>query len=299
MTNIYVPLPKKEYMDFYLENSINGFIIGIENYSINFNNYVKLEDLDYYINYVKSKNKVVYVSLNKMFYNSQIEGLKELLIELSKHDIDGINFCDVAVYNIVKENNLNVPLIWNSYHIGTNYKTVNFWEKRGIKGTLLSTEITIDEAIEIKNNTNTKIGIVLYGYLNMATSSRPLISNYFKFIGKDMKSNKYLMHETISDKKYPIVEENGETNFFSSEILNGIEYFPKLIKNKIDYIKLDDYMINPNRFYNIIEAFCALTAAPDDEGFVQKLKQVVEINTYGKTSDGFLNKKTTFKVKKI
>lgn len=297
MTEIYVSLPKKENIDFYLENPIQGFFLGIENFSINFNHYIKLEELDDYINIVKKRNKLIYITLNKLFYDSQIDDLKKLLFDLSKYDIAGVTFCDAAVYNIVKENNLNINLVWNSYHLGTNYKTVEFWQKRKIEKILLSTELTIDEIIDIKKNTNMKVGVFLYGYLNMATSSRSLISNYFSFIGKEKKYDKYYMEDKISNKKYPIVEKKGETNFFSAEVLNGIEYFPKLIENNIDFIELNDYMIESNKFYNIMETFCALINAPEDKEFVKKLKQVGDANTDVKTSDGFLNKKTVFKVK--
>ena len=87
-------------------------------------------------------------------------------------------------------------------------------------------------------------------------------------------------------------------NFFSSKILNGIKEFPKIIEsNNVDWIFLDDYMINKNSFYNVIEAFKALKIASKDTEFVNKLYEVVNCNNYENTSDGFLNKKTIFKVK--
>ena len=56
-------------------------------------------------------------------------------------------------------------------------------------------------------------------------------------------------------------------------------------------------MINKNSFYNVIEAFKALKIASKDTEFVNKLYEVVNCNNYENTSDGFLNKKTIFKVK--
>ena len=45
-----------------------------------------------------------------------------------------------------------------------------------------------------------------------------------------------------------------------------------------------------------IEAFSSLRNAPDDENFVNSLEKVVESNTFKDTFDGFLNKKTVYKV---
>ena len=297
MTKIFVSMPKKEYIDFYSQNSIDGFFLGVEGFSNNFNYYVKENELEEYVEYVNSLKKDVYIVLNKVYYNDDISKLEKLLIKLSKLNISGVNYSDVSVYNIVKENNLNINLVWDSRHLATNYKTVNFWNKRGVKTAVLGTEITIDEMIEIKNNTDSSIGVFLYGYLNMATSSRKLLTNYFDFIKKYKKSDKYLMHEKVNDKYYPIVEENNETLFYSSDILNGIEYFPILLENNIEFILLDDYMIDKNKFYNVIETYCALRNAPNDKEFISKLRSVGDVNSIVKTTDGFLNKRTVYKVK--
>ena len=296
MTKIYVPLPSNKYIDFYLENNINGFFLGVENYSINFNNYVKLKDLEDTINYVKSKGKEIYISFNKLFYEKDINNLKNIIKDISKLNMDGIIFCDVGVYNIIKELNYNIKLIWDSYHLGTNYKTINFWNKRGVNSALLSTEITKEEIIEINKNTSSNLGVVLYGYLNMVTSSRSLLTNYFNFIKKDKKNDIYLIND--NNNSYPIVEKNKETNIFSNKILNGIRYFPLFIENGLDFIFLNDYMLEENRFYNVVEAFCALRNAPNDTEFVDKLEKVVNTNTMNDTYLGFLDTETIYKVKK-
>ena len=46
MSKIIVPLPKKEKIDFYLENEVDGFMIGIEGFSENFNNYINNEEIE-------------------------------------------------------------------------------------------------------------------------------------------------------------------------------------------------------------------------------------------------------------
>ena len=137
----------------------------------------------------------------------------------------------------------------------------------------------------------------MYGYINMATSSRKLLTNYFDFAQRYKKNNMYLMHEKVTDKDYPIVEENDETLFYSSEILNGVMNLPELVKNDIDYIILNDYMIDENDFYNVTEAFCSLLNAIDDNEFLEKIKDVIDFNSKKETTDGFFNKKTVYKVK--
>ena len=294
MTKVVVPYPGKIFKEFYLDLGIDGVILGVENLSNNFNYYVSLNELEDIIKFLNEKKIEVFISLNKLYYEKDIEKLKKVLKIISKYDVS-VMYNDISIYNLTKELKLDINLVWNSIHMATNYKTVNFWNKRGVKTSILSTEITKDEIIEIKNNTDSKIGIVLYGYLNMVTSSRKLISNYFKYIKLKKKEKKYLMTENLED--YPIIEENGETNIFSSKVLNGIEYFPLFIENNIDYVILDDYMLETKSFCNVVEAFSSLRNAPKDTEFVSKLYDVVGLNTNAKMFTGFLDKKTIFKVK--
>ena len=296
MSKIYVPLPSKEAIDLYLEQNFDGFIVGIEGFSNNFNNYYKLEDLDEIIDISKEFNKDIYVALNRLYYNDEIEKLKELVKILIKYDITGIGYTDNGLLNILNELNYDKDILWLSNHLGTNSKTINFLEKRNVDLALLSTEITIDEIVSIKKNTNIKIGTCLYGFLNMATSSRKLLTNYFEFIDKDKKNKEYVMKDKVKNKEYRLVEER-DTNFFTNSVLNGISFYPTLIENSIDFIYLDDYMLDESKFYNIIEAFSSLRNAYDDKEYVSKLEEVVNSNTDYDTFYGFLDKKTVVKVK--
>ena len=129
----------------------------------------------------------------------------------------------------------------------------------------------------------------------MATSSRKLLTNYFEYVNKDKTKNNYVIKDKLKKDDYILVEDKN-TNFFTGKVLNGIKYFPSLIKSNIDFIFLDDYLLNGNNFYNVIEAFSSLRNAPDEENFINSLDKVVESNTFCDTFDGFLNKKTVYKV---
>ena len=297
MNKILVPYPSKINRKFYSENEIDGFIIGIKDYSENFNSYVTESNLKSTIEKLNDKNIKAYIMLNKVYFNEDIDGLIKLLKKIDKLNVEAVIFSDIAIFNIVRENNLNIKLIISNKMI-TNSRSINFYEKRGLYGYIPTPQITIDEIIDITKNTTSLAYIKLFGYTNMATSSRSLITNYLKYIKSDKDpSKKYYMHEKISDEYYPVIED-GNTNFFSSKIMNGLLEYKKLINNNIDCaIILDDYLIEENAFYNVIEAFVALKNHPDDIEFAEKLKQVIDTNLFNNTDNGFLNKKTIFKVK--
>ena len=296
MNNIIVSYPFKD-TKLFNDNNINGFVIGIKDYSENFNSYINEDNLNKVIDKLNKNNYKSYIMLNKMYFNDQIPALKQLIKNINNLDIEAIIFQDIAVFNIVKENNYNINLIYSSKMI-TNSKSINFYEKRGLYGYMTTPQITIDEFIKIRKNTKSNAFIKLFGYTNMATSSRNLITNYFNNfnIKKDSKK-KYYMYEKITNEYYPIIEEDN-TNFFSSKALNGLLEYKKLINNNIDFtVYLDDFMVDENSFYNIFQAFIDLKNHPNDEVFAQNLKKVIDSNMFNKTDNGFLNKETIFKVK--
>lgn len=297
MNNIIIPFPNIENFKFFMENNIDGFIMGIDGFSENFNYLVEEENLERICETVKEKNKKIYITLNKVYFDNMVDDLRALLHKISKLRVNAVVFSDMAVLNIVKEDNLDIDLIWHNKLV-TNSKTIKFLEKRGIKGFFCSGEITIDEYIDIVKNTNSKCFIKLFGYQKMATSSRKLVSNYFEYtkIEKDPQ-RKYYFKDRQSNDDYIIVESDN-TNFFSGKMLNGILEYKRLINENISAtIILDDYLVPESVFYNIIEAFVALKNCPNDDAFAEKLKMVVDSNCYNNTYNGFLNKKTIFRVK--
>ena len=293
MSKIYIPLPAKKIIPLYLQQDFDGFFVGIEGLSSNFNSYIARDEVKDLTKSIKDKD--IYICLNRLYFNNEIDSVKDFLISIKDLDITGICYTDIGVLNILNEIGYDKDILWYSNHIGTNSETINFLGKRGVSKVLLSSEITAYEIKMIVKNSSLRIGAELYGFLNMATSSRKLLSNYFEQIDEKKEKEKYYIKDKVKEGTYFLVEDKN-TNFFTNKVLNGIKFFPELIDSNIDFIFLDDYMLNENNFYNIIEAFSSLRKAYDDKEFVSKLEQVVDVNTYYDTFYGFLDKKTVYKV---
>lgn len=237
---------------------IDGFVIGLKGYSIYTSLNLTLED-------IKELNidKELYISINKLLNTKEIDELKPIVEELSKLNIKGIMFDDIGIINICK----NIDLIWSSMHHVTNSKTINFWTKQGIKGAVLSTEITLDDFISIKKNTNTNIFVYLYGYLPMFESSRELLTNYFKYISKPKTDDIYYLKN--NDKYYPIYEENNNT-YILEDILDGIEELDIIKKNNIDYVILNGLLHDNDTFINIVKKYINGVGKSNKKGFLYK-----------------------------
>ena len=267
-----------EHMNNLEKKDIGGFIIGINKFSIFQSLKVDVDE----INDIKT-NKELYIFINKPIHNNELDELKKILVKISKLNVSGVLFEDISIYKINKDLNLNLNLIWASNHLPTNSVTCNYWNKKGCSGALLSTELMYTDFIDIKKNTNMNIFTYLYGYVPIFESSRTLISNYLEHIKKESNSNKYFIHEKISDKYYPIYEEYNNT-FITEDILNGINVVNELNKNKIDYIILNSLMHTEFEFNKVVDEYIEAV-----NGKVFDKKDVFT---------GFLFKESIFKVKK-
>lgn len=259
------------------KKDIHGFIIGIKNYSIFQNLKLSIEELKE----IKT-DKELYISLNKPIHNNELENIKNILIELSKLNITGVFFEDISIYKMNRDLNLGLNLIWASMHLPTNYRSCNFWNKKGCTGALLSTELMISDFIDIKKNTNMNIFVYLYGYIPIFESSRTLITNYLKHINKGNNSKIFYAYEKERNKYYPIYEEYGNT-FITEEVLNGINVVKELKDNNIDYIVLNSLMHKEEDFNLVVDEYIE---ALNGKEFNKK-----DVFT------GFLYKESIFKVK--
>lgn len=279
---ILIPNSKKMIYD--LIDKVDGYIIGIDNLSVNLPCSFSLSDTIEIINYLNSKNKIIFISLNKNIHNGDLELLKNTLLELDKFKLTGIMYYDISIVNLKNKFHLKNDLVWAQEHLTTNSNTTDFWYKQGVKYAYLSSEITRREVEEIKKVTNSRLLVNLFGYLPIFTSKRHLVDNYLTTFNKEKNDNLNYMYK--EDKVYPIIDNKEGTVTYSNYILNGIKEYVEL---DIDYAVINSFLIE--NIENIIDLF---NNANEDnkEELYNKINDMIK-----NTSTGFLYNETFYKVK--
>ena len=274
----------------------NGFIIGLEKMSVMTPLQVSIEEIKKISLELKQSKKELFVSINKLMYNKDIPLLKEYLLILEGINIKGIIFDDLAVFNMAKSLKIRTPLVYFGVHFLTNQYTSNFWYEKGVKYGILSTEITLDHIQEICSNTKMTTMMYGYGYLPMFVSSRPLISSYFKHIGKTYEPKLYNMYEEQRKKMYPTYESEDGTVILSSDVINIICELPTL-STSVDYVILSSLNIEENRFFNVYNYYVEALSHLEDKDKLCEISKKVSDQMQGKTDKGFLYKETVYRVK--
>ena len=263
---------------------IDGFIIGIDNMSVNTNINIPINNISILDDY---KDKDIFISLNKNMHNIDLKHLKDIMIKLNNYNIKGVLYYDVAVLQIYKEIKPNYELVWSQEHSTTNYSTINYWYEKGAKYTYLSSDITFEEIKEIKQNSKSTLLVNLFGYLPMFVSKRHIVKNYLNYF--KLKNSSKINYMEKENKIYPIIDEEIGTMCYSNNILNGLKYSLDLLDC---YIVLNSLDIDLDKFICVINLFRNINSK-NIEDSNNKIN-----NMFNNVDLGFLEKKTIYKVKK-
>lgn len=267
---------------------VSGYVLPLEKFSVSYPCTFSLDEIEKEV----SAGKEIFVILNKNIFNCEIQELECVLIFLDKIGVAGVFFYDLSVLSIVRRLSLKLFLVWNQTHMVTNYNTINYYLSRGARGAVLSNEITLDEMLEIRKNTEATLFVnVIYRPI-MSFSRRNLVSNFCKtnqiFQNKDF----ILGHDRVSGEDILVSEERDGTAIFCGKIVNGLDALSHFKKNEFDYGIVDVSRISKEYVALCIESVFSLLHADVNESEI-RAEVIKAIGDY----TGFLYKKTIYRVK--
>jgi collagenase-like PrtC family protease len=271
-----------------INNSSDAYLAGIRDFSVNMPSF-DIDNIKKIIDSCNNKHKDIFIGINKNIHEEELNSLKNILLELDKYQVTGIIFYDMALLQLKKELKLHNNLVWGQEHMTTNSSTINFFYQKGVKYTLLSSELSYDELNEIVNESKSKLIIPLFGYQSMMVSRRKLINNYLSTF--NIRNNDQLRYMSKEGKRYALEENNGGTIVYSSYILNGLKEALKITK-KDNYIYLNSFNIPGNIFKEVIDIYKDTNESNVDIN-EEKINKLLE----GKTDKGFLYHETVYKVR--
>ena len=274
----------KPVRDIELYDKADGFVLPLLDFSVDYRNYYTLEDI---ISIRAKTNKKIFVVMNKMIENDEVESVKNKLLELDKIGIEGIFFYDLAILELKKELGIRIELVWNNTHMVTNYYTCNYYYySEGVKYAYLSNEITFDDIVTIKNKSKCSLIFMLLGYPVVSFSKRKLVSN------SGFKDN-IIINEEKSKQKYMVFEDKNGTTFKYNKIRNNSICLKELINNNLDYVYLIEDDIDHDKFMNGLNLTSEfINKQIEEKKYVTNMKKLFGGDT------GFLYRKTIYKVTK-
>ena len=235
-----------------------GFSYGLREGADNFS----YDELKEGTEFLHARDKQIYVTVNMIPHNEDLENLPEYLHQLEEIGVDALIISDPGVLNIIREEDIDLDLHLSTQANAVNYASVNFWHKLGLERIILARELSKDEIKEIRENTDISLEMFIHGAMCISYSGRCLLSNYF--VNRDANRGQcahscrwkyYLMEEERPGEYYPVFEDKNGTHIMNSKDLCLIEYIPDVLATGVDSLKIEGRMKGMHYVANVVSTY--------------------------------------------
>ena len=227
----------------------DSVLVGGEGYNIKTTSHsFTREELKEAVEYTHKLKKELWVTLDMIPTNNELEGLDSYVEFLDEIGVDGVIISDLGVFQVVKEySDLKISVSTQSSN--TNWRSVKMWYKLGARRVVLAREISIKNIAEIRENVpEMELEIHAHGAMCMASSGRSLLSSYMstKEVTKSEDENwKFSIEEETRPGEYmPVYEDEHGTHIFHSRDLCTIEYLDEILKLGVDHLNIEGRMMD-------------------------------------------------------
>ena len=153
--------------------------IGGQKYSLRANaTNFSIEEIKEACDFAHNLNKKVYLTLNIVFHNEDMDGVEEYIKEVVDAGIDAFIVSDPFIISHIKTNYPQVEVHLSTQNSTSNYKTIEYFKNEGIDRVVLAREVQLADMKEMIDKTDIDIEIFIHGAMCTCFSGRCALSNY-------------------------------------------------------------------------------------------------------------------------
>ncbi len=229
---------------------LGGKLFGARAFSNNFND----EELVEAIKYAHLYGVKVYVTVNTLIYENEIDKFMKYVDFLYKNNVDALIIQDIGMMDLLRK---TYPLL--ELHASTqmhihNLEGVKLIENLGLKRVVLARETPVELIEQIKKNTNVELEVFVHGALCISYSGQclfsSLIGNRSGNRGSCAGSCRQKYNLLVDGKKI-----NKDNYLLSCKDLCTIEDIGKLIDIGVDSFKIEGRMKSPSYVYLVTKLY--------------------------------------------
>jgi len=257
------------------------------------------DDLVKTVEYVHSKGKKVYVTINIFAWDEKYDEIKEQAKILNDLKVDGIIVADGGVVEILKEYAPDIDI-----HISTQANVVSlhnamFWYKNGAKRIILARELNKEQIKEIMENKpkDLEVEAFVHGAVCFGYSGRCFLSDFLTGRSANLGDcaqccrwdyNIYLEDKNNEGALMKLEEDDKGTYIMSSKDLCLIKEVPEIVEMGIDSLKIEGRLKTEYYLATVINAYrCAIDDYmnnSDEYDFNKYLNELNKTKTRGLTT---------------
>ena len=230
---------------------LGGTSFGLRANATNFT----LDDLQEGVDYAHNLGKKVYVTVNIVLHNKELESLVSYLKDLEKIGVDAIIVSDPAIIALAQEHT-NLVIHLSTQQSTLNKEAVSFWKNLGVERIVLARETSKQDIEDITKNVDIELECFIHGAMCASYSGRCVLSNFLT--ARDSNRGgcaqicRWDFDLKTADNKYL----KGEKPFtFCTKDLSLAEYIPQMIDLGITSFKIEGRMRSVYYIATIVDTY--------------------------------------------
>lgn len=152
---------------------IGGYEYSLRANAINFSK----EELKEAVLFAHQYQRKVYVTVNIVFHNRDLDGLKNYLWELALIKVDAVIVSDIAVITMIREEKIPLEIHLSTQASTLNYEAALFYKNLGVKRIVLAREACRKDILAIKEKTGLDLECFIQGAMCTSFSGKCVLSN--------------------------------------------------------------------------------------------------------------------------
>ncbi|MDX9722969.1 MAG: peptidase U32 family protein [Myxococcota bacterium] len=233
-----------------------------------------------------ARGKRLYVALNRVLFQRDLEALESWLEATSSIPMDGIIVGDLGALSLVRTRRPELAV-----HISTQMSIANVEAARllaglGAKRVILAREASLADAAAIAEGSGLEVEVFVHGAMCVAISGRCLLSAHLAGKSGNQGECKHtcrwewqLVEQKRPGEAIPVFEEGGRTIFLGSKDLALIEHIPAVVESGVRSVKIEGRMKSEYYVANVARVYrAALDAyAADPQGYSYRAEWMSEL----------------------
>lgn len=254
MAELLAPAGNMEALIAAISNGCDAIYLGMQKfgaraYSSNFD----FESLKEAISYAHLRNVKIYVTMNTIVFENEIEAMKLQMHQLNEIGVDAIIVADLAAFDYLVNNFADMEAHCSTQMGIDDLDGTLLFKELGANRIVLSREVPIEKVKEIKKIAKVPLEIFVHGALCVSYSGNCLMSGLIGY-----RSGNRGRCVGSCRKEYEIIDKTtdealGKNYILSTKDLNTIDYIDDL--KEIDSLKIEGRMKEPAYVANVVSRY--------------------------------------------
>lgn len=247
---LVAPAGSLEKLHYAIEYGADAVYCGLEELNLRIRSEnLTLAELRDGIAFAHSRQKKVYLALNALLWNTDLQQVEKVLHDVAALRPDGIIAADPGLIMLIRQRAPSIPLHLSTQLSTTNWQAVHFWQEQGIRRIILARELPLHDLCVIREHADCELEIFVHGAMCMAYSGRCLLSAHLTQRNANQGDCaqpcrwEYVVQEAEKNG-VPIrgIEDAQGTTLLSAKDLCLFDHLPALIDAGVDALKIEGRM---------------------------------------------------------